>query len=323
MGQKERRKNRTDRLFEIILMLQSRRSLSSRDLAEHFGVSRRTIFRDLRALAESGVPLTFADEGGYEILEGYQLPPLMLTAREASTLLIGLEFMRLQSDPSLKANADHVEMKISTALPAEIKRYIEQLKSRTILDPYWLHAADEGGEEEGRWHELSQAVADRRVVSMEYFVASRGEVTKRTVNPLGIIYYTDHWNLIAFDQLRGEVRNFRFDRIRSMHVTMQRFQPPEAFDLEKYLREGFGARDQREIKIYFDAETYPHARRTVPASILDEQPRDEGAVITFNFDNLAYVARWLMRFGTKARVLEPPELRAAVKEEARSVASQY
>ncbi|HAY37072.1 MAG TPA: YafY family transcriptional regulator, partial [Bacteroidetes bacterium] len=89
---------RTERLFATILLLQTRPNMTSRDLAEHFEVSRRTIFRDLRALSESGVPLTYSEGGGYEILEGYQLPPLMFTAREAATLLVGTEFMKLQSD---------------------------------------------------------------------------------------------------------------------------------------------------------------------------------------------------------------------------------
>ena len=111
MARADRILNRTERLFALVLLLQTRPSMTSRDLAEHFSVSRRTIFRDLRALGESGVPLTYADGGGYEILEGYQLPPLMLTAREAATLLLGTEFMKLQSDASLAKDADLVAMR--------------------------------------------------------------------------------------------------------------------------------------------------------------------------------------------------------------------
>ena len=323
MKQKERRKNRTDRLFEIVLMLRGRHRLTSRDLADHFGVSRRTIFRDLRTLSESGVPLAYDDEGGYEILEGYQLPPLMLTAREASTLLIGLEFMKLQSDPSLKRNADHVELKIQEVLPGEVKRYIDDLKSRTILDPYWLHAESDDADEESRWHELSQAVTDRRSVSMQYFVESRGEVTERTVDPLGLIYYTDHWNLIAFDRLRNGVRNFRFDRIRDMYVTMQRFKSPPGFDLKSFVQDAFGAEDEKTVRVFFDKESYGHARRTIPARTRSEESVNGGFVVSFGFDNLPYIARWLLRFGTRARVLEPTELREAVLVEVKRVAALY
>src|SRR5690625_7657442 len=118
--------------------------MTSRYLAEHFSVSRRTIFRDLRALSESGVPLTYAEGGGYEILDGYQLPPLMLTAREAATLLMGAEFMKLQSDPSLRKDADQVDLKIREVLPRSIGDYVDRLKQRTALDPYWIHAAEIG-----------------------------------------------------------------------------------------------------------------------------------------------------------------------------------
>src|SRR5690625_3753919 len=130
MSNLERALNRTERLFNIILQLQGRPNMTSRDLAEHFGVSRRTIFRDLRALSESGVPLTYAEGGGYEILDGYQLPPLMLTAREAATLLMGAEFMKLQSDPSLRKDADQVDLKIREVLPRSIGDYVDRLKQR-------------------------------------------------------------------------------------------------------------------------------------------------------------------------------------------------
>src|SRR5690606_2205218 len=105
MSNEERRLNRSDRLFRMILLLQGRPNMSARDLADHFEVSRRTIFRDLRALNDSGVPLTWDTSSGYEILETYQLRPLMLTAREAATLLVGVSFMKLQPDASLRADA--------------------------------------------------------------------------------------------------------------------------------------------------------------------------------------------------------------------------
>src|SRR5690554_1954712 len=117
MPRPDRSLNKTERLFALVLLLQNKPNLTSRDLAEHFGVSRRTIFRDLRTLSESGVPLTYAEEGGYEILDGYQLPPLMLTAREAATLLTGTRFMTLQSDASLRKDADQVALKILSVLP--------------------------------------------------------------------------------------------------------------------------------------------------------------------------------------------------------------
>lgn len=321
MGNEERRMNRTERLFALVLLLQNRPNMSSRDLSDHFGVSRRTVFRDLRALTESGVPLTYAEEGGYEILEGYQLPPLMLTAREAATLLMGTEFMKLQSDASLRTDSDQVGLKIRSVLPKEIREYIDSLRSKTVLDPYWIHAAQEEAlADEGRWYRLSEAVARERRVIMSYYVESRGERTKRTVDPLGLVYYTDHWNLIAYDHLRGEVRNFRLDRIESMHVLSEGFVRPEGFDLVRHL-EARGVRQAtQEITIRFGEETYRRAKQGIPAR-LDAETRGDGYVeASFRFDNLDYVAGWLLRFGTDATVLAPRELKSRLRDLGKAVA---
>ncbi len=323
MNKQERTLNRTERLFATILLLQNRPNMSSRDLAEHFDVSRRTIFRDLRALSESGVPLTYAEGGGYEILEGYQLPPLMLTAREAATLLVGTSFMKLQSDASLRKDAGQVAMKIQSVLPREVQAYVAQLQERTVLDPYWLHGVEPDAEEEGRWYEVSEAVARQRSILMEYYVESRDELTRRTVDPLGLVYYTDHWNLIGFDHLRKDIRNFRLDHIRSLRVLNERFTPPSGFDLSAHLKErGAGPQNIR-IRIRFAERAYPWARRSVPAQIEEERTRRDGIEITFYFENLDYVARWLLRFGTQAHVLEPVELQDRMREQGEALAARY
>ncbi len=323
MSNAERTLNRTERLFALILLLQNRPNMTSRELAEHFGVSRRTIFRDLRALSESGVPLTYAEGGGYEILEGYQLPPLMLSAREAATLLIGTEFMKLQSDASLRKDAGQVGMKIRSVLPKEVGAYIDRLRDRTVLDPYWLSAVKEDDEEKGLWYELSEAVARQRSVLMEYLVQSRGEVTRRTVDPFGLVFYTDHWNLIAFDHLRQDIRNFRLDHIRKMHVLSERFEVPPGFDLAEYLKERGASPNNLRIRLHFAAQVYRWARRSIPAELEEEREVEGGFDVTFYFENLDYVARWLIRFGRQVRVLEPDELKELILAEVRAVADQY
>lgn len=324
MSNQERSLNRTERLFAMILLLQNRPNLTSRDLAEHFEVSRRTIFRDLRALSESGVPLTYAEGGGYEILEGYQLPPLMLSAREAATLLMGTEFMKLQSDASLREDAGQVSLKIQSVLPREVQDYIERLQERTVLDPYWLHTVQTTDEEEGRWYELSEAVARQRSVLMEYYVQSRDELTRRTVDPLGLVYYTDHWNLIAFDHLRKDIRNFRLDYIRTMRVLSERFERPREFDLQEHLRERGTSPENERFVIRFAPNVYRWARRSVPAEIVEEREGPDGWVeVTFYFENVEYLSKWLLRYGTQVRVVEPEVLQERLREQAQALADLY
>jgi predicted DNA-binding transcriptional regulator YafY len=322
----ERSLNKTERLFALVLLLQNRPNLSSRDLSEHFGVSRRTIFRDLRTLTESGVPLTYAEDGGYEILEGYQLPPLMLSAREAATVLIGTEFTKLQPDRSLRADAETVTMKIRSVLPETVRDYIDTLQKRTVLAPYNEVQAPARGsdEEEGLWFTLSEAVARQKRVKMTYYTAGRAEETVREVDPLGLVYYADHWNLIAFDHLRGDVRNFRLDGIRKLRVKFDSFTPPKGFDLKEFLRErGENPKNQRYV-VRFQPAAWRWARPTLPADIEKERTLDDGRTeVSFHFENVPWVAKWLLRFGIDAEAVQPAELRDHMRQHASAVAKQY
>jgi predicted DNA-binding transcriptional regulator YafY len=323
MAKIDKQGTRTERLFATILLLQNRPHLTSRDLAEHFNVSRRTTFRDLRALSDSGVPLTYSEGGGYEILDGYQLPPLMLTAREAATLIVGTAFMKLQSDASLRSDADAVSLKIRTVLPREIREYVDRLSENTVLDPYWMHAVQAEGAETGIWYKLSEAVARSRKVIMEYYVESRSEVTKRSVDPLGLVYYEDHWNLIAFDHLRETIRNFRLDRIEEMFVLSEKFERPKGFELQTYLEEDGKRPSVETIVLEFSEHAYARARTTIPAKIDKEEKKDDSVRVTFRFDNLEYLTAWLLRFGSAVRVEEPLLFRETHKQAALQIARQY
>ena len=325
MPQSDRTLNKTERLFALVLLLQNRPNMTSKDLADHFEVSRRTIFRDLRALGESGVPLTYAEGGGYEILEGYQLPPLMFTAREAATLLVGTAFTKLQPDHSLRADADEVGLKIRSVLPGPVRDYIDRLQDNTVIAPYIRNLDPSQGahDEGGRWYDLSEAVAKQRTIYMDYYVASRDELTKRKVDPLGLVYYSDSWNLIAYDHLRKGVRNFRLDRIKKMRMMIDTFKRPAGFDLEEYLKEkGSNPRNER-ITLRFKPRAYRWAKRGIPAEIEEEVRTDEGVRVTFYFENVGYIAQWLLRYGTDVEVLKPDALRATLCEQAERLVEHY
>ena len=326
MPRSDRSLNKTERLFALVLLLQNRPNMSSRDLAEHFGVSRRTIFRDLRTLGESGVPLTYAEDGGYEILEGYQLPPLMFSAREAATLLIGTEFTTLQPDASLRTDAGAVAMKIRSVLPETVRDYIDRLQERTVLVPFNETQGRGGatGDEQGLWFELSEAIARQRRVKMTYYVASRDEETIREVDPLGLVYYSDHWNLIAYDHLREDVRNFRLDQIKKLRTRFDRFEPPEGFDLREHLRERGQSPENIRMTVRFRNRAWRWARTQVPADVDQELPIGKGwTEVTFEFENIPYVAKWLLRYGTDAEVVAPDALRDEVIRQASAVAAMY
>lgn len=320
---REKSQNRTERLFSIILLLQNRPNLTSRDLAEHYGVSRRTIFRDLRALSDSGVPLTYAGGGGYEILDGYQLHPLMLNAREAAVLLVGTEFMKTQADDSLQRDAEQVALKMRAELPDEVRAYVDRLRERTVLDPYWVNAVRTEKRDEGHWHKIAEAVARQNTVAMQYMVQSRGELTQRRIDPLGLVYYTDHWNVIAFDHLRKDIRSFRLDQIERMQVSSATFEWPAGFDLQAYLQERSAPQNAETIRVAFPTSMRAQVRNRIPATVVETVERDGLVEASFSFENLEYLAWWSLRLPEGAVVLAPEELRARIRTLAREIASRY
>lgn len=314
-GLSDKAATKTDRLFALILLLKNKPHLSTKDIAAHFGVSRRTIFRDLETLNESGVPLTVGDHGGYEILDGYQLPPLMLSAREAATLLLGAKFALQQTDASLQTEAEQVAMKIRSVLPPNMLEYIDRLQQRTILDPYFVNALQTPPFEDAtqvQWAQLSEAVARQHPVFITYHVESRNETTRRKVDALGIVFYFDHWNLIGYCHLRKDIRNFRLDQIKELYVMGETFKGYENFDLQKFLEEKGAGRQQR-LTLLFTPQVYAWARKRIPARIEEELHIDGKIQVGFYFENLDYIAKWLLTFGMDVTVIEPELLKTKTK----------
>ena len=319
MNRDERLLKRTDRLVSLILFLRGRRKRTVGEMARHFRVSERTIYRDLRSLAEIGVPLSSESNVGYELLKGYSLPPIIFSGRQAAALLMGTEFIKLRSDAAITREANEVAEKIRSVLPESVGRFIDTLNERTALDPYWLHKTPA----HEYWASISEAIADRRTVWIEYYVRSRKEITQRQVDPLALVFYTDHWTLIAFDHLRQGIRQFVLEYIQDLQVLTRRFELPGGFELEAYLQARSASPSSMLVRVRFPASIYAAARRSIPARVEHEEVTDDAVIVSFRFENLDYLAQYLLRYGTQITVLTPPALRQYVRSLAMAVAAQH
>lgn len=194
-----------DRLFQIVLALGRGRVVTARVLSERLAVSERTIYRDVRALIDSGVPIEGEAGVGYCLRRGYQLPPLMFDEEELQALLFGVDVARTYGDAALGAAAQRILAKVEAALPERLR---PDLEARRLVVPE-LQARPEVAERLGV---IRGAVGERRRLFVDY-LDGEGAGTERIVRPLVLSYWGGTWLLGAWCELRADFRNFRVDRV--------------------------------------------------------------------------------------------------------------
>jgi predicted DNA-binding transcriptional regulator YafY len=306
--------NRTDRLLAIVLELQARGRQRAEDLAATFEVGKRTIYRDIQALCEAGVPVISTPGQGYVLLEGYFLPPLRFTPDEALILLLGGDAMAQSFDAEYRAAAQSAGRKIAGALPDPLRDEVRSLQAsmRFVAD-------STGGrpEQAESLRQLRRAIVGRHSLRFRYYARHSQDgissQSTRTADPYGMVHVDGAWHLVAYCHLRQDIRHFRVDRMDQLAVLPQTFMRPADFTL-----------DQREdnllrvlvVRALFDSTAAYWVRESPSFFTVAEQQRDDGLLITLRVRHERDVLQWLLSWGSHVRVLEPDSLRALLAQEA-------
>jgi predicted DNA-binding transcriptional regulator YafY len=295
-----------ERRLNLLLLLQSNQNWNVDQLAEHFGVSRRTIFRDMNTLSEINVPVTWDKDSGYGLMKGYTIPPIMFTPKEISTIMVGLSFVKTQIDNTLVEDANKVMVKIKNILPNdELKHFMDSIGSKTIIDPFKRFGTEK--RKGGDWFTIGNAISKNYKLSFLYTSEVRTKPEKRIVNPYLLVYYTDHWTLIGYCNSRKDIRSFRLERMKEIEIL------PESFSAEKIPSEKkllFRTSEKgRAIKIHVDQSAVKQFKASVPAKILSSDVDESGITYTFEFENLNYLNEWLFTFHDNIKVIEPEDLK--------------
>lgn len=290
----------------MILMLQeSKKRITVDELAETFGVTRRTIFRDFNVLSEINVPVTWDEYSGYGILEGYKIPPLMFTSRELATIMVGLNFVKSQVDKTLVEDAKGVELKIRNTLPEKLKEFMASLDDRTVVDPF-LHFGFEK-KEGGNWYLVSSAISQKKKLSFLYKSKGTGEQSDRVIDPYLLVFYRDHWNVIGFSQKRAANRNFVLDRMEEVKILDQNYELSNEIDAEGLIFNSNESGEMIRVSVYREAERA--FRANLPTKIFKQNNLSPKKIsIEFRFDNLDYLNEWLIQFGDKVEIESPKQL---------------
>ncbi|MFM9402691.1 helix-turn-helix transcriptional regulator [Myroides odoratimimus] len=222
---------RVSRLTAILTQLQTQRLLTATYLAEKFNVSVRTIYRDMRALEESGVPIIAEEGKGYSLMEGYRIPPVMFTEAQANALIIAEQLVLKNKDASLIKDYTEAVDIIKAVLKYSIKDKANLLSDRTRFDQNVNRERNSDN-----LSDLQFALTNFNLVKIDY--TNEQEITTtRYIEPFALLS-TENWLLVAYCRLREEFRYFRLDRINKLEILSENFEPHK-MTLQEYFDKNY------------------------------------------------------------------------------------
>lgn len=298
--------NRIDRVSAILIHLQTKKFVTAEEIAHRFEISKRTIYRDLKALEEAGVPIGAEPGKGYYLVDGYHLPPVMFTNQEASAMLTAEKMVEKLTDRSVSEHFRSAMMKIRSVLPDSEKQYITNLHSN-IEVLYNLKTEFPNN----YLSDIQSALAQKQTLTIDYKSIYKNEQTiNRVIEPVGICFYSLSWHLIGWCRMRGEYRDFRVDRITRLIINKESFKPRRSLSLKEYFFELSQKAELHEIVIRFEKQTAIQLQSVkYYYGFVDETETESYTEMTFFSNDFHYFVRWLLMFADVAEVISPPQLK--------------
>jgi len=304
------------------MLLQRQSNQKAAQLAGKLGVSVRSLHRYMAMLDEMGIPV-YSERGpygGFSLVRGYKMPPLVFTPEEAVAVYLGTSLVGEMWGQLYQDAAQGSLAKLDNVLPDEQRE--EVAWARRALVATGLHRA---GLEDMAPHleKLRRAVREWRRVSMVYRSSGSTQPQERLLDPYALVLRWGWWYVVGYCHLRQEMRTFRLDRVQELTLTSQVFQPPTDFNVWDYLAAELQAQPQIKARLCFTPQA-AHVALDSRAfwEALEEQP-DGSIEVTFYAPDLTWAASSTLAYGPIVEVLEPPELRQMVHQWAAAVMKIY
>lgn len=317
----DRKTRNLERWFRLLNALQGGGRPTARELAERYGVTTRTVFRDVAALEEMGIPVVRAD-GRYSLMESYRIKPVQFTPEEVLALVAALDFARRRRSLGGSAAASALE-KLTAVMPGPQQELAAGLEEHLVVDPWQARSLPGLPEIEQR---IRGAVQGGHPIRITYEALNADRPSERVVRPYGLAYRGTGLYLIGHCELRRDIRTFRVNRILAAEVLPDRFERPGDFDLEGYLTLVWGIEDgpQLPIRVRFSPPVARLATETVwhPTQQIESEP-DGSVILSMQTRGMNEIARWLAGYGGSVEVLGPAELRQAVQALGQGIVDRY
>jgi len=314
--------NKTERQLAITLELQRNKLVRAEDLAARFETSVRTIYRDIQALSEAGVPIAGAPGQGYSLMEGYFLPPVSFTAEEAVALLMGADFIEQRLDADYSPVAEAAKRKIEAVLPEPVRA--DSMRVRETMRLLQAGEPVTSRKEKDYLGQIRRAILERRKIRFVYLKkypeTDGSRMNIREAAPYGLTLVQGNWTLVAHCDLRQDIRHFRLSRMTELAVLEEGFAMPAGFDLNRYQPP-----DDRNLRVVVRAnpDIADKIAETTHFYMEQAEEREDGLRVTFRVRQPEELLPYILGWGGAVVVLEPESFRRQIQIEAENILNRY
>lgn len=317
-------RDRLSRLLQLITLLQSGQNRTADDLTHLLGVSRRTLFRDLKTLQDSGIPCYHDPGTGYKIARSFFLPPISLTVPETMGLLLMSKVAGSQRGRSYAPQAISAIQKLITTVPEPIREACTEVMGHVHIEP---HAQAIGEREPAIYAQLQECINERHTVDVHYQGPLDDEAAVIRFEPYALHFSQRAWYAMGRTHEHDEVRVLKLARINKIVPTGDRFDRPANFHPKdklglawQLIPEG----KEYDIELLFTPRvavnvTEVHWHSTQQAKI----KKDGSAVVKFRVDGLNEIAWWVCGYADQVVVKKPAKLKKMVQHMLARAALQY
>jgi predicted DNA-binding transcriptional regulator YafY len=313
------------KIFQTLVTSRYGKSVS--DLAKNLDCHQRTVYRDLRALEEAGFPLYTEEANGKNLwclLDSARKPlPMTFKLPELMALYFGRDALKVLKGTVFYDSLEDLFQKIKASIPPESMKYLKNVeRSLTVgSKPYKPYSNFKKHIEQ-----INDAVIDRNVIDITYYTMSRRKETKRKVAPYKLWFGDGSFYLIGHCKWKKEIRIFAVDRIKKLSLTEEKFEMPDDFDVDDFMRNSFGAFHGKpeKVRVLFSADIAEYIKEKIWHESQKLYDTPDGSVL-FEADVACTrdIKAWVMRWGADAIVLEPEKLRNEIRSEAIEILAAY
>lgn len=304
--------NRFDRILAILIQLQSKKTVKAQELASRFEVSLRTIYRDVRSLTAAGIPIIGEAGLGYELVEGYKIPPMMFTKAEITSFVAAEKLVFKFIDKEMKDHFSSAIYKLKAIIRSSDKDWMETIDKHVVMKSISHNQLSSALP--NTLTTLFQCIAQKNVLEISYQATYQQEPSVRDIEPIGVFHESNYWYIYAFCLVRNDYRQFRTDRISNIRI-LDQLQFKQHPDLEQYLAEREKEANFTRVVLHIDPQFahYLHWERKY-FGFKKESLNDGMVEMVFDVKNADMgFARWYMMFGDRADIISPKSLKDTVR----------